>query len=120
MLAPWLVLRPDVGVGVAPRDVSSPARLAAQCRCVSASNEYEGTSRDRRNGIRVPRLNFAEVNLNLRKGKSMSEITRVGVDLAKRLIQVHGVDATGRAVTTKAISRGKFLAWCAQLPLGCV
>lgn len=50
----------------------------------------------------------------------MSEITRVGVDLAKRLIQVHGVDATGRAVTTKAISRGKFLAWCAQLPPGCV
>ena len=50
----------------------------------------------------------------------MSEITRVGVDLAKRLIQVHGVDATGRAVTVKAISRGKFLAWCAQLPPGCV
>jgi transposase len=50
----------------------------------------------------------------------MSEITRVGVDLAKRLIQVHGVDTTGRAVTTKAISRGKFLAWCAQLPPGCV
>jgi transposase len=50
----------------------------------------------------------------------MSEITRVGVDLAKRLIQVHGVDATGRAVTTKAIGRGKFLAWCAQLPPGCI
>lgn len=50
----------------------------------------------------------------------MGEITRVGVDLAKRLIQVHAVDATGRAVTTKAISRGKFLFWCAQLPPGCV
>jgi transposase len=50
----------------------------------------------------------------------MSEITRVGVDLAKRLIQVHGVDATERAVTTKAIGRARFLAWCAQLPPGCV
>ena len=50
----------------------------------------------------------------------MSGITRVGVDLAKRLIQVHGVDATGRALTTRAISRGKFLAWCGQLPPGCV
>jgi transposase len=50
----------------------------------------------------------------------MSEITRTGVDLAKRLIQVHAVDATGRAVMTRAVSRGKFLAWCAQLPPGCV
>ena len=65
-------------------------------------------------------MNFAEVNLNLRKGKSMGEITRVGVDLAKRLIQVHAVDATERVVTARAISRGKFLAWCAQLPRGCV
>lgn len=63
---------------------------------------------------------FAEVNLNLRKGKSMGEITRVGVDLAKRLIQVHAVDATGRAVVTRAISRGRFLAWCAQLAPGCI
>lgn len=50
----------------------------------------------------------------------MGEITRVGVDLAKRLIQVHAVDATGRAIAARAISRGKFLAWCAQLPPGCV
>lgn len=50
----------------------------------------------------------------------MSEITRVGVDLAKRLIQVHAVDATGRAVAARAISRGRFLAWCAQLPAGCI
>ena len=50
----------------------------------------------------------------------MGEITRVGVDLAKRLIQVHGVDATGRVVTARAIARLKFLAWCAQLPAGCV
>jgi transposase len=100
--------------------VGSPARLAAQCRCVSVSNEYEGTSLNRGNGIGVPRLNLAEVNLNLRKGKSMSEITRVGVDLAKRLIQVHGVDATERPVVKRAISRDRFLAWCAQLPAGCV
>ncbi len=28
----------------------------------------------------------------------MNEITRVGVDLAKRVIQVHAVDACGRVV----------------------
>ncbi len=68
----------------------------------------------------MPRLNFAEVNLNLRKGKSMGEITRVGVDLAKQVIQVHGVDATEKVVIARSMSRQKFAAWCAQLPAGCI
>ena len=50
----------------------------------------------------------------------MSEITRVGVDLAKRVIQVHAVDAAGQRVTGRALSRDKFLPWCAQLPAGCL
>jgi transposase len=47
-------------------------------------------------------------------------IVRVGVDLAKRVIQVHAVDAAGRVVTARALAREKFLAWCAQLSPGCV
>lgn len=50
----------------------------------------------------------------------MSEITRVGVDLAKSVIQVHAVDATGKLLTNRQLSRDKFLTWCAQLPVGCV
>lgn len=55
----------------------------------------------------------------------MSEITpksivRVGVDLAKRVIQVHAVDAAGKPVTNRALCRDKFIAWCAQLAPGCV
>ena len=55
----------------------------------------------------------------------MSEITRgfivrVGVDLAKRVIQVHAVDATGRVVVAKALQRDAFMAWCGQLPPGCL
>ena len=50
----------------------------------------------------------------------MSEITRVGVDLAKRVIQVHAVDGAGQRVTGRALSRDKFLPWCAQLPPGCL
>lgn len=50
----------------------------------------------------------------------MSEITRVGVDLAKNVIQVHAVDATGKVVTNKALQRDKLLVWCAQLPPGCL
>ena len=50
----------------------------------------------------------------------MREITRVGVDLAKRVIQVHAVDSAGQRVTARALSRDKFLPWCAQLPAGCM
>ena len=50
----------------------------------------------------------------------MNEITRVGVDLAKRVIQVHAVNASGKVVAAKALARDKFAAWCAQLPPGCL
>ena len=50
----------------------------------------------------------------------MSEIARVGVDLAKSVIQVNAVDAGGKLVTNRQLSRDKFLAWCAQLPAGCL
>jgi len=55
----------------------------------------------------------------------MSEITRaaiarVGVDLAKRVIQVHGVDAVGRRVVARALKREQFITWCALLPPGCL
>jgi transposase len=48
-----------------------------------------------------------------------SPIARVGVDLAKRVIQVHGVDAAGRVVTSRALARDKLIAWCVLLPAGC-
>ena len=47
------------------------------------------------------------------------QAVRVGVDLAKRVIQVHAVDVAGHVIATRALPRDKFLAWCAQLPAGC-
>ena len=44
---------------------------------------------------------------------------RVGADLARRVIQAHAVDASGKLVTNRAMARDKFIAWCAQLPAGC-
>lgn len=49
----------------------------------------------------------------------MGEITRVGVDLAKQVIQVHGVDAAGAVAARRALPRRSFLDWCAKLPPGC-
>lgn len=55
----------------------------------------------------------------------MAEITRaliarVGVDLAKSVIQVHAVDGAGRRVVARSFKREQFWAWCAQLPAGCL
>lgn len=48
-------------------------------------------------------------------------ITRVGVDLAKNVIQVHAVDAPGRRVVARSIRREQFLNWSVQqLPQGCL
>ena len=48
------------------------------------------------------------------------QAVRVGVDLAKRVIQVHAVDTSGRRLTSRALSREKFIEWCVMLPAGCI
>jgi transposase len=47
---------------------------------------------------------------------SMNEITTIGLDLAKNVFEVHGVDATGVAVLRKRVRRGQVLAFFAGLP----
>jgi transposase len=41
----------------------------------------------------------------------LSSVTRVGLDLAKHVFQVHGVDAAGEVVFNRAIKRDKLLAF---------
>src|SRR5271167_3969797 len=51
-------------------------------------------------------------------GKSitdLSSVTTVGLDLAKHVFQVHGVDASGRVVVAKAIRRNKLVEFFASL-----
>ena len=52
-------------------------------------------------------------------GKSitdLSSVTTVGLDLAKHVFQVHGIDASGRVIVAKALRRKDVLAFFAQLP----
>ena len=52
-------------------------------------------------------------------GKSitdLSSVTTVGLDLAKHVFQVHGVDASGRVIIARAFRRKDVLALFAQLP----
>ena len=46
----------------------------------------------------------------------MSEITTVGIDLAKNVLSVHGADAHGKTVLRKTLSRAKLIELMAQLP----
>ena len=46
----------------------------------------------------------------------MSEITTIGLGLAKNVFQVHGADASGRAVLRKKLRRDQVLAFFSQLP----
>jgi transposase len=41
----------------------------------------------------------------------MSEITTIGLDLAKHVFQVHGIDAQGTTVLRKRLRRGQVLAF---------
>jgi transposase len=44
------------------------------------------------------------------------EVTRIGLDIAKNIFQVHGVDVHGKVVVRKQLSRSKVLTYFAQLP----
>jgi transposase len=46
----------------------------------------------------------------------MSEVTTIGLDLAKHVFQVHGVDASGATVLRKQLRRGQVVAFFAALP----
>jgi len=46
----------------------------------------------------------------------MSEITTIGLDLAKNVFQVHGVDETGTVVVVKQLRRGQVIGFFASLP----
>ncbi len=46
----------------------------------------------------------------------MSEITTIGLDLAKRVFQVHAVDAAGAVVTRRRLKRRQGVPFFAKLP----
>ena len=46
----------------------------------------------------------------------MNELSTIGLDIAKKIFQVHGVDASGAVVERRALRRSQVLAWFAKLP----
>jgi transposase len=46
----------------------------------------------------------------------VSEVTTIGLDIAKNVFHAHGADASGRALFSRKISRTKLLEFFAQQP----
>ncbi len=46
----------------------------------------------------------------------MTEVTTIGLDLAKNVFQVHGVDASGKTVIRRQLRRGQVLSFFRKLP----
>lgn len=50
----------------------------------------------------------------------MSNITLLGIDLAKNVFQLHGTDSTGKVMLRKQIKRAKLSSFIANLPICCI
>lgn len=46
----------------------------------------------------------------------MGEVSTIGLDIAKSVFQVHGVDADGAVVIRKRVSRAKILEFFGEFP----
>lgn len=46
----------------------------------------------------------------------MTEVSTIGLDLAKKVFQVHGIDASGTVTVRRAVRRSQMLAFFAKLP----
>jgi transposase len=46
----------------------------------------------------------------------MGEVSTIGVDIAKSVFQIHGVDAEGAVVIRKRVGRARVLEFFADLP----
>jgi transposase len=46
----------------------------------------------------------------------MKAVVTIGLDLAKRVFQVHGVDAAGATIVRKKLRRSEVMMFFAQLP----
>jgi transposase len=48
--------------------------------------------------------------------QTLSCVTRVGLDLAKRVFQIHAIDAKGEIVVARKLTRSQLISFFAELP----
>ena len=54
--------------------------------------------------------------LRLNSRSAMEEVVTVGLDIAKSVFQVHGVDAEGRVVVQRKLARAKLIPFFEKRP----
>src|SRR5260221_14045392 len=64
---------------------------------------------------RSAKIEFALFNL-ITRGEVMEKITTAGIDLAKRVFALHGVDGAGRVGLRKTVSREQLMQTVAAFP----
>ena len=73
------------------------------------------------NGISVPRWSLSSTPSEGKPSmgkpiRNFSTVTRIGLDLAKRVFQVHAVDAKGEIVVARKLTRSQLIPFFAELP----
>src|SRR5712664_1732558 len=75
----------------------------------------KGTSPAARSASDVPEWN-CEVSNSTERGEVMAQITTVGIDLAKKVNALHGIDRTGSVLLKRTVRREQLLGTVAALP----
>jgi transposase len=73
------------------------------------------------NGISVPKLVVVETPSEGKPSmgkpiQRLSSVTRVGLDLVKKVFQVHAVDANGEIVVARKLALGRLVGFFSELP----
>src|SRR5258708_3349378 len=98
------------------------ARATNQVECAMMARPTFSSSlfAPRNDGVDGPRTasmcQTGDVDSTRRREPSMGEISMIGLDLAKNVFQVHGVDASGAVVVRRQLRRGQVEKFFAQLP----
>src|ERR1700751_2763516 len=58
----------------------------------------------------------SNVGRGLQRGRIIMQVVRIGLDLAKYVFEVHGVDGQGNVVIRKTLRRGSVSTFFANLP----
>src|SRR5215813_8422333 len=102
---------------VPPKSRSAHERLVIAPGAIVPLARQRG---DRMMGWMAPLRHLSAKLLSDRIGSewepSMGEVTTIGLDLAKHVFQVHGVDAEGATVLRKQLRRAQVLAFFSRLP----
>ena len=79
---------------------------------VIESREYVRREREGSDGVDAPRRHRCakvEVLIKHLKEASVSEVSTIGLDIAKQVFQAHGADASGHVLFRKRLTRAKLI-----------